>query len=249
MKSQGYITGQSTNLCSKELFVTMNNCLNEVEFSDFDHENVAMFCDPNYYDRTNPYPVFSGPFSVIRRCLYQRDTYEYVLEYGKQFWETYAQNKKFLRLSFIDAHEGTGEVVKYLDKPLYDFLTNLLNQNMLKNTAIIFASDHGNGMPGFYYIINSEDYMYESVIGFLAFVLYDYKDKIGINNLEKNQQTLISPYDIHDTLIDIIYNGDKTKSNLMSRNGQSLFKDINSMERSCSTYSELEDELCRCKKY
>jgi hypothetical protein len=249
MKSQGYITGQSTNLCSKELFVTMNNCLNEVEFSDFDHENVAMFCDPNYYDRTNPYPVFSGPFSVIRRCLYQRDTYEYVLEYGKQFWETYAQNKKFLRLSFIDAHEGTGEVVKYLDKPLYDFLTNLLNQNMLKNTAIIFTSDHGNGMPGFYYIINSEDYMYESVIGFLAFVLYDYKDKNGINNLEKNQQTLISPYDIHDTLIDIIYNGDKTKSNLMSRNGQSLFKDINSMERSCSTYSELADELCRCKKY
>jgi len=249
MKSQGYITGQSTNLCSKELFVTMNNCLNEVEFSDFDHENVAMFCDPNYYDRTNPYPVFSGPFSVIRRCLYQRDTYEYVLEYGKQFWETYAQNKKFLRLSFIDAHEGTGEVVKYLDKPLYDFLTNLLNQNMLKNTAIIFASDHGNGMPGFYYIINSEDYMYESVIGFLAFVLYDYKDKNGINNLEKNQQTLISPYDIHDTLIDIIYNGDKTKSNLMSRNGQSLFKDINSMERSCGTYSELADELCRCKKY
>ena len=249
MKSQGYITGQSTNLCSKELFVTMNNCLNEVEFSDFDHENVAMFCDPNYYDRTNPYPVFSGPFSVIRRCLYQRDTYEYVLEYGKQFWETYAQNKKFLRLSFIDAHEGTGEVVKYLDKPLYDFLTNLLNQNMLKNTAIIFTSDHGNGMPGFYYIINSEDYMYESVIGFLAFVLYDYKDKNGINNLEKNQQTLISPYDIHDTLIDIIYNGDKTKSNLMSRNGQSLFKDINSMERSCNTYSELVDELCRCKKY
>ena len=196
MKSQGYITGQSINLCSKELFVTMNNCLNEVEFSDFDHENVAMFCDPNYYDRTNPYPVFSGPFSIIRKCLYQKDTYEYVIEYGKQFWENYKENKKFLRLSFIDAHEGTGEVIKYLDKPIYDFLIYLLDNNMLKNTAIIFASDHGNGMPGIYHIIDSEDYLYENVLGFLAMVLYDYKDEKGIDNLRNNQQIFITPYDI-----------------------------------------------------
>ena len=246
MKKQGYITGQSTNLCSKELFVTMNNCLNNVEFSDFDHENVAMFCDPNYYDRTNPYPVFSGPFSVIRRCLYQKDTYEYVLEYGKQFWENYKDNKKFLRLSFIDAHEGTGEVVKYLDKPIYDFLINLLDNNMLRNTAIIFASDHGNGMPGLYNIINSEDFLYENVLGFLAFVLFDFKDEKGIQYLEKNQQILVSPYDIHDTLIDIIYNG-KNKE-LMSRNGESLFREINPMERSCLKYSEISEDLCRCIK-
>ena len=247
MKSQGYITGQSTNLCSKELFVTMNNCLNEVEFSDFDHENVAMFCDPNYYDRTNPYPIFGGPFSIIRKCLYQKDTYEYVIEYGKQFWENYKNNKKFLRLSFIDAHEGTGEVVKYLDKPIYDFLLYLLDNNMLKNTVIIFASDHGNGMPSIYNIIDSEDYLYENVLGFLAMVLYDYKDEKGIDNLRNNQQIFITPYDIHDTLVDIIYNEERKE--IMSRNGDSLFRNINSMERNCLKYSELSQDLCRCINY
>ena len=247
MKSQGYITGQSTNLCSKELFVTMNNCLNEVEFSDFDHENVAMFCDPNYYDRTNPYPIFGGPFSIIRKCLYQKDTYEYVIEYGKQFWENYKNNKKFLRLSFIDAHEGTGEVVKYLDKPIYDFLLYLLDNNMLKNTAIIFASDHGNGMPSIYNIIDSEDYLYENVLGFLAIILYDYKNEKEIENLKNNQQIFITPYDIHDTLVDIIYNGENKE--VMSRNGVSLFRNINSMERNCLKYSELSQDLCRCIKY
>ena len=247
MKSQGYITGQSTNLCSKELFVTMNNCLNDVEFSDFDHENVAMFCDPNYYDRTNPYPIFSGPFSIIRKCLYQKDTYEYVIEYGKQFWENYKENKKFLRLSFIDAHEGTGEVIKYLDKPIYDLLTYFLDNKMLKNTAIIFASDHGNGMPGIFNVINSEDYLYENVLGFLAIVLYDYKDKKGIENLINNQQIFTTPYDIHDTLVDIIYNGENKE--IMSRNGDSLFRKINSKERNCLKYSELSLELCRCIKY
>ena len=247
MKQQGYITGQSSNLCSKELFEAMNNCLNEVEFSDFDHENIAMFCDPNYYDRTNPYPIFSGPFSILKRCLYQKDTYEYVLEYGKQFWETYKENKKFLRLSFIDAHESTGEVVKYLDKPIYDFLMYLLDNNMLKNTAIIFASDHGNGMPGIYNLINSGDFLNENVIGFLAFVFSDFEDKNAINNLKKNEQIFITPYDIHDTLVDIIYNGENRE--VMSRNGESLFRNINSMERSCSKYSELTEDLCRCIKY
>ena len=247
MKNQGYITGQSSNLCSKELFEAMNNCLNEVEFSDFDHENVAMFCDPNYYDRVNPYPVFSGPFSILRKCLYQKDTYEYVLEYGKQFWETYKDNKKFLRLSFIDAHESTGEVIKYLDKPIYDFIMHLLDNNMLKNTAIIFASDHGNGMPGIYNLINSDDFLFENVLGFLAFILSDFKDENIIYNLKNNEQILTTPYDIHDTLVDIIFNGENKE--VMSRNGKSLFRNINPLERSCSKYSELTEELCRCIKY
>ena len=249
MKERGYITAQSANLCSKELFVTMNNCLNKVEFSDFDHENIAMFCEPNYYDRINPYPMFTGPFSVLRRCLYNKDSYEYVIEYGKQFWYKYINNKKFLRLSFIDAHESTGEVVKYLDKPIFDFLNDLKNGNMMKNTAIIFASDHGNGMPFIYNLLNSEDYLYENVLGFLSFVFFDFKFDNNIKiNLEKNQQILVTPYDIHDTLIDIIYAGENMK--VKSRFGKSLFRDINAKERNCEKYEELSNsDLCRCKKY
>ena len=249
MKQRGYITGQSSNLCSKELFVTMNNCLNKVEFSDYDHENVAMFCDPNYYDRTNPYPAFSGPFSVLRRCLYKKDSYEYVLEYGKQFWSKYNESKKFLRLSFIDAHESTGEVVKYLDKPIYNFLNYLIEENMMKNTVIIFSSDHGNGMPGIYNIINSEDYLYENVLGFLVFVFFDFNLDNNIkNNLEKNQQIFVTPYDIHDTLIDIIYDNENLE--IKSRFGKSLFRDINGMERNCHKYEELNDtNICRCINY
>ena len=249
IKQRGYITGQSSNLCSKELFVTMNNCLNNVEFSDFDHENVAMFCDPNYYDRTNPYPAFSGPFSSLRRCLYKKDTYEYVLEYGKQFWSQYNESKKFLRLSFIDAHESTGEVVKYLDKPITDFLYFLINENMMHNTAIIFASDHGNGMPSVYTLLNSEDYFYENVLGFLAFVFLDFNfDETIKNNLERNQQILVTPYDIYDTIIDIIYG--RQNLELKSRFGQSLFREIKELERNCKKYEELMEEgICRCISY
>ena len=249
LKLNGYVTAQSSNLCSKELFVTMNNCLNNVEFSDYDHENVAMFCDPNYYDRTNPYPAFSGPFSFLRRCLYKKDSFEYVIEYGKQFWEKYLDNKKFLRLSFIDAHESTGEVVKYLDKPLFDFLNFLIEKNMMKKTAVIFASDHGNGMPSIYSILNSEDYLYENVLGFLAFVFFDFNlDENIKNNLEINQQIMVTPYDIHDTMVDMIYGYENLK--IKSRYGKSLFRNINGMERNCDNYEELiKSDLCRCIKF
>ena len=154
----------------------MNNCLNNVEFSDFDHENVAMFCDANYYNRDNPYPLLQGGFAAIRRCLYGKDTFEYVLEYGKKFWETYKDNKKFLRLGFIDAHERTQEVVKYLDEPLYLFLNDLFKKKLLENAVIFFVSDHGNGMYGYYRDIQADDFLFERTIAFWFMILEGYNN-------------------------------------------------------------------------
>ena len=247
-KERGFVTGQSINLCSRELFVTMNNCLNRVEFSDFDHENVAMFCDANYYNRDNPYPFLQGGFSIIRRCLYGRDSFEYVLEYGTKFWEAYEDNKKFLRLAFIDAHERSEEVVKYLDEPLTQFLENLYNKNLLKNTAIFFVSDHGNGMYGFYRDINADDFFFENTLAFWFMILSGYTDKDGIENLEENMQTLLTPYDIHDTLSDIVF--DEVNMEVHTRNGlgESVFREINAKERSCMKYTEWpSDEMCHCR--
>ena len=248
MKERGFVTGQSIDLCSRELFVTMNNCLNKVEFSDFDHENVAMFCDANYYNRDNPYPFLQGGFSIIRRCLYGRDAFEYVLEYGTKFWEAYPDNKKFLRLGFIDAHEQSEEVIKYMDSPLYEFLNHLYKKDALKNTAIFFVSDHGNGMYGYYRDIQADDFLFERTIAFWFMILEGYNNKEGINNLEKNMQTLLTPYDIHDTLSDIIF--DEVNMNVHTRDnlGYSVFREIDAKNRTCMKYTEWPlDEMCHCR--
>ena len=60
--------------------------------------------------------------SNLRRCLYGKDAYEYSLEYAEQFWEQYADKPKFFRLGFIDGHEGSLEVIKYLDEPLLNMI-------------------------------------------------------------------------------------------------------------------------------
>ena len=107
-----------------------------------------------------------------------------------------------MRLSFQDAHEGTLEVVKYLDKKLAEFLEFFWHKKYLEDTAIFLVSDHGNNMIGFYNILQVEDYVLEKTLC-TWFMLLPKKKEIDEKFLEINQQRLVSPYDIHDTLLDM----------------------------------------------
>lgn len=254
-KDKGYITGQSTNLCSRELFaVERHYHVSKYNWSDFDHENVAMFCDPNYHNRNDPYPLNRGAFSIMRRCLYGKDTYEYVMEYANQFWSTYLDQPKVFRMGFIDAHEPTGEVVKYLDKPLANFLKTWEEKGYLDDTAIIFISDHGNNMGEFYKLM-SNDFEVERTLGTLFILLPklkdEEKDKQIKENLLYNEQKLTTPYDIYDTLLHIAFDDNKESRNeFKSSNGQSLFDKINGKDRGCEKYRiDMKREFCRCKNF
>jgi hypothetical protein len=90
-----------------------------------DHESISYACDPNYHDPQNSFSPYMGPFSIFRRCLYGKDTYEHVMDFGKKFINAYPNEKKVVWLDFIDMHEGTGEVINYLDKPLSKFLKEI----------------------------------------------------------------------------------------------------------------------------
>ena len=98
----------------------------------------------------------------------------------------YPENKKFLRISFIDAHEQSEEVIKYMDEPLARFLEDLFENNLLENTAVFFVSDHGNGMYGFYGDIKADDFLFERTLAFWFIILHGYNDEEGIDNLKEN---------------------------------------------------------------
>ena len=244
IKNKGYITGHSNNICTRQLYDIEDNFTENVIYENFDHENIAMMCDPNYYNPENRFTPYMGPYSIRRRCLYGKDTFEYVIEYGEKFWETYINEHKFLRLSFQDAHEGTLEVVKYLDVKLAEFLENFDKKGYLKDTAVFFVSDHGNNMIGFYNIFQVEDYVLEKTLGTWFMLLPKIKN-IDETYLEINQQRMVSPYDIFDTLLDMF--GYHEKDKVHSRKGISVYKKINGLERNCDYYSQDIIPLwCRC---
>ena len=170
-KEKGYITGGSENICHKELFLLEKDKNKDVIFESFDHENFAMFCDPNYNPPNNRVSLFKGLFSMMRRCLYNKDTFEWVFEFGYKFLEEYKKERKFLRLGFIDGHEGTMEAIKYLDKHLFKFLQFYISNYFTNSTAIFIASDHGENMISIHHLLNSDEFLYERTLGTLFLLL------------------------------------------------------------------------------
>ena len=170
-RESGYITGGSENICHKELFLLEDKKNKDVKFESFDHENFAMFCDPNYNPPNNRVSLFKGLFSMLRRCLYGKDTFDWVFEFGYKFLEKYKNERKFLRLGFIDGHEGTMEAVKYLDNSLFNFLDFYIKNYFTNSTAIFIASDHGENMISIHHLLNSDEFLYERTLGTLFLLL------------------------------------------------------------------------------
>ena len=225
LKENGYITGYTGDYCYKDNIRIHNNwSLNEV----YDHQ--FLICDPNN-DHYNLYTL---------NCLYGKPTSQHLFEYGFQFWRKYKNNRKFLAIITNDGHEGTFEVLKYIDKIIYNFLNELYNENLLKDSAIFLLSDHGLGMPSLYYLYNF--YSIEENLPMLYILVNDRKNltyEQQYKYIHENQQTFITGFDIYNTFGNIIFGDDyksiknKTLENdtVKSEFGISLFDKINQKKR------------------
>ena len=248
LKQNGFITAQSSNICSKYLSDFYVKSLNE----EFDHENIGMFCDPNYFITNQKNYNIKGTSSSFRRCLYGKDSYEYVFNYGKLFWEAYSENNKFLRLGFFDGNEKSGEVVKYLDEYMVDFVLDLINGGKFQKTVLLLVSGKGSFEYGIFDKIKKTEFFYEKNLGSLFILLnkYGFESKI-IENLRNNSQAFVTPYDIYDTMLGIIYNCYDLECfkdiKYRSNNGNTVFNNIDAFGRNCEQYKEINE--CQCIKY
>ena len=244
-KENGYILGQSNNHCAHTLFNDEHQMgTKNVETIFYDHEFFSLYCDPNYYDKKFSSSFNRGPSSFTRRILYGKDSFQYEFEYLTQFWENYLDNRKLFRISFMDAHEDTGEVIKYLDKPLTNFLNDFYIKGYLNDTFIMFVSDHGLHFPRIYGLLAFENFNYEKTLPSLFIIS---GKKISDDNfILSNQNKFITAYDIHATLIHVIFGNDFQKFNVHHEKGNSLFQFINEEKRDCSLYPELPKNQCRC---
>ena len=245
LKKLGYVTCNSQDVCHKELMAISN--FKKYTYVEFDHEYASPNCDPNIY--TFGYGFFGGENGILRKCLYGRENMEYTFEYSKQFWLSYKNNKKFLRIVNTYAHEYSGEKAKYSDEATFHFLYDLFLSNQLKNTTIFIAGDHGFALMGAYKLLNPNDWEIENVMPIFIILIPDIKNQTyeeQYSEIYKNQQTLITPFDIYYTIRDIIH-GKRYKDNLLTEQnneGESLFKYINTMERNCSKYINI--KCCKC---
>jgi hypothetical protein len=250
LKALGYITCNVQDICHKELMGIKN--LNNYTYIEFDHEYSAPNCDPNVYKFG--VGLFSGENGVLRKCLYGKESFDHALEYARKFWKEYKSNKKFLRIVNTYAHDYIGEKSKYTDSSLYKFLYNLYYLNELKDTIVFLAGDHGFALMGIYKLFNSDDYQIEYSLPIFILLVPDKKNYTYFqqySEIIKNQQIMITPFDIYYTIRHIIY-GENYKNFSLHGNkddGESLFKFINPKTRTCKKYNSMSEENCQCKIY
>jgi hypothetical protein len=230
-KNKGYITASSSNQCHRELFLLMR--LTKYKFHGFDHENIALFCDPNYNPPNNKQQTEVGIYARKRRCLYGKDTFEYVFEYGRKFLEAYKEDRKFLRLSFIDPHETSLAIVKYIDNSLSEFLLYLL-ENFKQSLSVFIVSDHGaNFQAKEFNFLAGKDFRIERDLG-TFFLIMSNDFEYNKENVVYNEEILVTPYDIHDTMSDML-NSNKSE---YSVKGSSIFEKINGLNRTCDNFKK-----------
>jgi hypothetical protein len=242
LKETGYVTCYSGEICDKDNTRTLHNLTNE---EVYDHQFIL--CDPN-----------KDHFCINTiRCLYQKQTIEHLYEYSNQFWRKYKDNRKFLSIVTNEGHEGTLEVLKYVDNIIFTFLNKLFNDNLLKDSSIFLLSDHGVGMPSIYYPYDF--YKLEEQLPMLYIIINDRKNisyEGQYKYIHENQQTFISSYDIYNTIGNLIF-GDKYKNiknktedndTPKSQYGRSLFEKINQKIRTPLFYKNIGvmvDYICK----
>ena len=242
-KEKGFITANTINSCYRDLFFINNPY---IQVTNFDHENSPMFCDTNLIDPDIFWAYEQGENAIFRKCLYGKDSHEYMFEYMTQFLEAYKDQRKYMRLCFEDAHESTMHVAKYLDGPLTNFLNLIIDKYSDNKTAIIFLSDHGGKLIGPQAVLFVEQFFFEELLGSLFLLLPENNTKYDKDIVLRNEKRLLSNYDIYHTMLDYI-NVDKSEIAGFSRQyGQSLLTEIDGMKRDCETIG-MKD--CYCHNY
>jgi hypothetical protein len=243
-KEKGYMTGSFTNQCSRE-FVDLHggSMTYALKWTSYDHEFSSLFCDPNFTPPDNPFPILNGPYGVRRKCLYSKPTLEYAIDYTTQFMNMYKDQPKYFRLGTINGHEGTGEVIKYDDDLLFDFMSNFEKNGFMDETLTVVFSDHSYTMPGFHNIFQTPDHMKELTLPFLSFILPKNHPNFEFfkKTLRDNENMFTTPYDLHNTLIGFL----NDKNIDYNNKGKNIFYEKFSGKETCKHF-KIKSDWCKC---
>lgn len=241
-KKNGYIIGKISTFCAK-LSVVGHKKLN---YAIWDHEGTQLSCIKAIY-----HGIFVGRLnSIIKKCIFGKEVFQYALEYLESFWKTYFNYNKMFLFESLEGHEWTGELIGHLDDIVYNFFNKIYKNDWLKNTTIIIFSDHGQH---FNYLINSQDFLIERSLPLLIFVIPNhedlYKDKL-YEKISSNQQIFVTPFDIYNTLIHIAFENKKEEiKKYFSIYGSSLITKLNYKVRFCkSPFFKFRIAKCNCLK-
>ena len=180
-----------------------------------------------------------GPYTVCRNCFLGRDLSGLAMDYTVKFFDLYPNDRKFMKVRLISAHEFTGENGWYMDVEIAKYLKQLEDKGHLEKTITLFYSDHGDHIDYFLYRTNSGAAEMVNPF-FFALLPEDFAKKVH-DKVSVNQQRLLTHYEIFRSVVK--YLGVEFERRVAP--GPSIFYDIVKEARTCKDAQVAED--CHCK--
>ncbi|XP_014778566.2 uncharacterized protein LOC106875097 [Octopus bimaculoides] len=140
-----------------------------------------------------------------KHCVLDRLETDFVLRYVYDFAKTY-RDKPHFGFAFITGltHADINDV-GYADEPYFQFFKTMFDEGHLNNTVVFFYSDHGSRFGKFRttYLGKLEERL---PFMFLIFPPWFRKRYPNLDRvLRTNANRLTTPFDIYETLVDILY--------------------------------------------
>jgi len=211
----GYVTGFFKDSCE-----TNSNSIHDTDphMHKWDHFGGEISCDSNYDDADfTSLSVFSGKGSAIRHCLYGQNMHNIQIDYLKQFWKGYPDNRKIFRTHFSEAHELVGELVKYIDTDIRDLLEFFRTEGYLEDTFVSIVSDHGAHALTLRFPAFPDNSRY--IENYYPILFHLTKNDLPPNvahYLEANEQSFIGSHDFYSSLKSFAENKRSTSKNAES---------------------------------
>ena len=201
------------------------------------HDHRLIFCSPSFIEAgIKQYNLFKGPSSVFQRCLFNKPVHQHALNYVTSFWQEYYDSLKFFKLSLMEGHEITSDLLRLADEDLVRFLNDFEKKEHTKNTTIILLSDHGLHI---HYLLRplalSDNEMYTPFLHILVPPHVNLKQDV----VQHNSKALVTMFDVHTTLMKLF--GDSTAN----VRGFDLLNSFVPSNRSCAD-AGIQHADCRC---
>lgn len=209
----------------------------------FDHEFISPMCHESYFSHDgHPFGNFRGPYSILRRCLHGRYVHSHTLDYLRGLerkYRTKAPGVPWVMFgSFIEGHEGTGEVLSTLDEDLAEYLLQLAAEGTFKDTALFLIADHGLHM-GLNFVYSMNGVIEHANPALFALLPERILNEKTLANLLHNEQALVTAYNVHHTWRDILGLSGFEKT-------QSLLQNSIPYDLDCEQ-ANINKNLCQCK--
>ena len=167
VKKQGFFTGKYGSIYDKAIFCKGLLYFHHFDYDDLCQEIIAIYLDANFSNWK--YPKYKGVVSALKRTLYAKYGLEYMIEYAKQFWLIFHDNKKMIRIHINEENEEALEFANYF-VALFELVKYFFDNNFLEDIFMFKVSVHGNHILVSWAIIRKNDYPIKSTFVTLFFV-------------------------------------------------------------------------------